>query len=148
MENRSLHETITYVVETSDFEPLFAYLADDVVFKVTIPEGTPISGEFRGKQAVIEYFDRIGEIAEFHQEQPLELLTTENRIVLLGDDSFTIKKTGGTARSEYAIVFDLRDGLITRFLIIQDLSAFVDAYRSGSPPPAPGPGPAARGGDQ
>jgi ketosteroid isomerase-like protein len=30
------------------------HLADDVVFEVTIPEGTPISGEFRGKQAVTD----------------------------------------------------------------------------------------------
>ena len=75
----ALQATLTYVVEASDFDPRFAYLADDVVFKMTIPEGTPISGEFRGKQAVIDYFTRIGEIAELRQEQPLEILTAGNR---------------------------------------------------------------------
>ncbi|HZO24512.1 MAG TPA: nuclear transport factor 2 family protein [Chloroflexota bacterium] len=112
LDSTALQTTLTHVVEASDFEPLFAYLADDVVFKVTIPEGTLISGEFRGKQAVIDYFTRIGEIAELRREQPLQVLTAGNRVVLLGDDSFTVKKTGHIARSEYAIVVDLRDGLI------------------------------------
>jgi len=148
VDTTTLQTTLKHVVETSDFEPLFAYLADDVVFKVTIPEGTPISGEFRGKQAVIDYFTRIGEIAEFRQEKPLEVLTAGNRIVFRGDDSFTVKKTGRIARSEYAIVFDLRDGLIARFVIIQDLSAFVDAYRDTGGPPDRGSGPAPTGSDR
>ena len=49
---------------------------------------------------------------------------------MLGDDSFEIRKSGATARSESAIVADFRDGLITRVLIIQDLSAIADAYRT------------------
>jgi hypothetical protein len=44
------------IFEAEDFQPLLDRLADDVVFKATIPEGTPISGEFRGKQAVVDYF--------------------------------------------------------------------------------------------
>jgi hypothetical protein len=36
--------------------------------------------------------------------------------------------------SQYADVVDLREGLITRFLIIQDLSAFVEAYHTSDPP--------------
>jgi ketosteroid isomerase-like protein len=35
-----------------DWQPLLDRLADDVVFSVTIPDGTPISGEVRGKAAV------------------------------------------------------------------------------------------------
>lgn len=38
--------------ESEDWQPLIDHLAEDVVFKATIPDGTPISGEFRGKQAV------------------------------------------------------------------------------------------------
>lgn len=113
-----------------DFRPLLDRLADDVVFKATIPEGTPISGEFRGKQAVVDYFTSLGDVAEFRQEKPLQFFGGGERVVVLGDDSFKIKKTGVTARSEYAIVADFRDGWITAILIIQDLSAIADAYRT------------------
>ncbi len=111
-----------------DAQRLVERLADDVIFKVTIPDGTPISGEFRGKQAVIEHLTRLGEIAVFRQEKQQEYFANGDRVVVLGEDSFEIKQSGVTARSEYAMVLDYRDGLITHWLIIQDLSAFVDAY--------------------
>ncbi len=127
MDNIALAKSI---FEAEDFRPLLDHLADDVSFKATIPEGTPISGEFRGKQAVVEYFANLGDVAEFRQEKPLEFFGGGGRVVVLGDDSFEIKKSGVTARSEYAIVADFGDGLITSILIIQDLSAIADAYRT------------------
>lgn len=118
------------VFGSEDFQLLLDRLADDVVFKATIPEGTPISGEFRGKQAVVDYYTNLEDIATFRQEKPLEFFGGGERVVVLGDDSFEIKKSGVTARSEYAIVVDFRDGWITSILIIQDLSAIADAYRT------------------
>jgi ketosteroid isomerase-like protein len=112
-----------------DAQRLIERLADDVVFKVTIPDGTPSSSEVRGKQAVIDHLTKLGGIAIFRQGKPQEYFVNGDRIVVIGKDSFEITEIGVTARSEYAMVLDYRDGLITRWLIIQDLSAFVDAYR-------------------
>jgi ketosteroid isomerase-like protein len=114
-----------------NWQPLLDHLADDVVFKVTVPEGTPISGEFRGKQAVIGHFARLGELLEFRQEEPMEFFGEGDRVVVLGKETVEIKPSGVTVPgSEYADVLDFRDGLITRFLVIQDMSAFADAYRN------------------
>jgi ketosteroid isomerase-like protein len=115
-----------------NWQPLLDHLAEDVVFKVTIPEGTPISGEFRGKRAVAEHFERLPELLEFEQEKPMDFLGSSDRVVVLGRESFVIKKNNVTVTgSEYADVLDFRDGMITRFLVIQDLTAVVDAYRTG-----------------
>ena len=127
MDNIALAKSI---FEADHFQPLLDHLADDVVFKATVPEGTPISGEFRGKQAVVDYFANLENVATFRQEKPLEFFGGGDRVVVLGDDSFEIKKSGVTARSEYAIVVDFRDGSIASILIIQDLSAIADAYRT------------------
>jgi ketosteroid isomerase-like protein len=114
-----------------NWQPLLDHLAEDIVFKVTIPDGTPISGEFHGKPAVTDHFERLPELLEFRQEGPMDFLGGGDRVVVLGRESFEIKKNGVTVTgSEYADVLDFRDGLITRFLVIQDLSAVVDAYRS------------------
>lgn len=121
-----------------DVARLVRYLAEDVVFKATVPPGTPISGEFRGKQAVADYFERLSDIAVFRQERPQEFLTDGDRVVVIGDDTFEIKRTGATARSEYAMLLEFRDGLIVRWTIFQDLSAFVDAYRAAEVPAAVG----------
>jgi uncharacterized protein len=114
-----------------NWQPLLDHLADDVVFKVTIPDGTPISGEFRGKPAVTEHFERLPDLLEFEQERPMDFLGSADRVVVLARESFEIKKNGVVVSgSEYADVLDFRDGLIARFLVIQDLSAVVDAYRA------------------
>ena len=121
----------TSVLETEDWPRLIDRLADDVVFKVTIPDGTPVSGEFRGKQAVVEHLLNLGNLLEFRQEKPLEFFGNGERVVVLGTESVEIKKNGVTVpNSEYATILDFHDGLVTRFSVIQDLTAVVDAYRS------------------
>jgi ketosteroid isomerase-like protein len=128
MDNIALTRSI---LENEDWQRLFDHLADDVVFEATIPAGTPISGKFRGKQAVIDHFTGLGDLLEFRQQRPLEFLGAGDRVVALGKESIEIRKSGVTVpQSEYATVLDFRDGMITRFLVIQDLSAVLDAYRS------------------
>jgi uncharacterized protein len=57
-----------------DWQPFLEHLEEDVVFKVSIPESTPISGEFRGKPAVVEHFQRFAGLLEFEQERPVGFL--------------------------------------------------------------------------
>jgi ketosteroid isomerase-like protein len=128
MDNIALARSI---MESDDWQSLIDHLSDHVVFKATIPEGTPISGEFRGRRAMVDHLTNLGDLLEFRQEQPLQYFGNGRRVVVLGEESVEVKKSGVTVpQSEYATVLDLHDGLITRFLVIQDLSAVVDAYRS------------------
>jgi ketosteroid isomerase-like protein len=128
MDNVSLAKSL---LESDDWQALIDHLAEDVVFKATIPEGTPISGDLRGKKAVVEHLTNLGNILEFRPEQPPEYFGGGDRVVVLGKESVEIKKSGVTVpASEYATALDFQDGLITRFLVIQDLTAVVDAYRS------------------
>lgn len=127
MDNIALMQSI---LEHEDWQRLIDHLADDVVFKVTIPHRTPIRGEIRGKQAVADHLMNLGSLLEFRQERPLQYFGDGDRVVVLGRETYEVKKTGvAVGGSEYADVIDFRDGLITRFLIIQDLSEFVEAYR-------------------
>jgi ketosteroid isomerase-like protein len=129
MDNTSLAKSI---MESDDWQPLIDHLADDVMFKATIPDGTPISGELRGKEAMLDHLAKLGAVLEFRHQQPLQFFGNGERVVILGKESVVINKSGVTVPdSEYATVLDFHDGLITRFLVIQDLSAVVDAYRGG-----------------
>jgi hypothetical protein len=50
----------------------------------------------------------------------MDILGSSDRVVVLGRESFVIKKNDVTVTgSEYADVLDFRDGMITRFLVIQ-----------------------------
>lgn len=130
----ALTEKLRAVMEetdkTWDFKPLIDILADDVTFKSTIPMGTPISGEFRGKKAVANYFNVIlQDVAVFKQQTPMEFIPAGNRVIILGDDAYTLKKNGETFRSPYAAIFTFENGLVKGILIIQDLTGIWNAYR-------------------
>jgi hypothetical protein len=90
----------------------------------------PIGGEIRGKQAMVDHLTKLGDILEFRQWQPLQFFGPRERVVILGKESVEIKESGVTVPDSDATFLDFNDGLITRFLVIQDLSAVVDAYRN------------------
>jgi ketosteroid isomerase-like protein len=83
---------------------------------------TPV-GEVRGNQVVIGYFSNAAATLEFDIfVRPLEHFGDGNRVVQLGAEIFTVKETGATHEADWAWVFDVEDGHITRILAIQDLS--------------------------
>lgn len=119
-------------IESSDYSHYFSLLADNVVLKFGIPAGTPIGGGFSGKDAVIHFFTTTApELFENVQlEGPLEFLGSQDRVVVLGRESYTIRKTGVRARSKaFAIVLDFQDGLIIRDHEIKEMTEFVDGWR-------------------
>jgi ethanolamine utilization protein EutQ len=106
--------------ESKDFQPFFDALAEDVVLT------TPV-GEVRGKQALIGYFAQAAATLEFDPfVRPLTYFADGNRVVQLGEETWTVKATGKTYRDVWAWVFDVEDGRITRILAIQRLSGVAD----------------------
>lgn len=110
-----------------DLEPVLDLIAEDVVFKVAIPGGMPICFEDAGKQAMTDYFSALGGIVTFWK---LEFFAQGEHVVVLGNESYILGNRRVMARSDFALVFDVRDGLITRFLVVEDLWSFL---QDGSP---------------
>lgn len=115
---------------SGSFQALVDQLADDVTFRATVADGTPASGEFRGKKAVADYFIRtLPGLAVFEQQVPMEFVGNGDRVIILGDDAYTLTKTGQKFRSPYAMVVRFERDRIKSILIIQDLSGMAAAYR-------------------
>jgi ethanolamine utilization protein EutQ len=106
--------------ESDDFQRFHDALAEDVVLT------TPV-GEVRGKQAVIGYLANAAATLEYNIfVRPLEYYGNGKRVVQLGGEIFRVKATGATHEADWAWVFDVEDGRITRILAIQDLSGVAD----------------------
>jgi ethanolamine utilization protein EutQ len=106
--------------ESDDFQRFHDALAEDVVLT------TPV-GEVRGKQAVIGYFANAAATLEYDIfVRPLEYYGNGKRVVQLGGEIFRVKATGATHEADWAWVFDVEDGRITRILAIQELSGVAD----------------------
>jgi hypothetical protein len=101
---------------TLDFRPLAAHLADDVIFEVT-PPGEP-AVERRGKDAVVDYFTGLGDIVSFWR---VRCYDSGERVVAVGAERFTLPR-GVTLGGEFALLLHVCGEVITRFLIIEDLS--------------------------
>ena len=69
-----------------------------------------------------EYFAALGGVVAFWQ---IDYGATGEQVIAWGKESFTVERCGLEGGCEFALVFDLDDGRITRFLVVEDLPSFV-----------------------
>jgi ketosteroid isomerase-like protein len=105
------------VLESGDLRPLLDGLAEDVVLTVAAPDSGP--DEATSKAAVLDYFEPLGDLITFWRAR---YSWRGARVVVLAEESFTIQPAGLAVRSELELIFDLRDGLITRLSIVESPS--------------------------
>ena len=72
-----------------------------------------------------DHFTALGELVAFWQ---IDYGAVDGQVIAWGKESFTVEHCGLEGACEFALVFDLSGGRITRFLVIEDLPSF---YRRG-----------------
>jgi ketosteroid isomerase-like protein len=105
-----------------DLEPMLDLLAEDVDFEVT--PGGDFSGSRTesGKEAVAGHFAALGELVAFWQ---IDYGAEDGQVIAWGKESFTAEHCGLEGACEFALVFDLAHGKVTRFQVIEDLGRFL-----------------------
>jgi len=109
-----------------DLGPMLDLLAEEVEFEVA--EGGD-SSEFRkdrGKQAVVHHFTALGEVVAFWQ---IDYGAVDGQVIAWGKESFTVEHCGFEGACDFALVFDLSEGSIVRFLVIEDLPSYMRGGR-------------------
>ena len=118
MDNLALvQDILDRMLPSADLRPLLDHLADDVSFTVAAPNSHPEAQEGSGKAAVLDYFATLGDLVAFWR---VKSSWSGGRVVVLAEERFTIHPGDLAAHSELALIFDLRDGLITRLLVVED----------------------------
>jgi ketosteroid isomerase-like protein len=112
-----------------DVAGIVANLADDVVWTGVYGAGAhvPSSGERRGKAAVAEFFGQVAANVFFSRFEPREFVATGDKVVALGHYTATTSHQKGFD-SDFAMVFTLRNGKVTRFQEFCDSAAVNSAY--------------------
>jgi ethanolamine utilization protein EutQ len=106
--------------ESHDFGPFYDAFDENIVLTTSM-------GEARGKAAVTGYFSKAAETMEFDIfVRPLQYFGDGNRVVQVGRETFRVKETGKTHEADWAWVYEVEDGRITRILGIEDLSGVAD----------------------
>jgi len=126
--------------------PLLELLADEVELEVA--EGEDLAGNHTdsGRAAVADYFTGLGGLPAFWQ---MDYTAAGEQVIAWGTERFTLEGCGLEGACEFALVFEIDEGAITRLLVVEDLRAFVRATASrtsarlpigvGDPPSSLGP---------
>jgi ketosteroid isomerase-like protein len=105
-----------------DLDPMLDLLAEDVEFCVAVGGDEPICLDDSGKQPVVDYFSALGGLVTFWQ---MDYTARGDQLIAWGRESFTIERCELEGGCEFALLFDLADGLITRFVVVEDLPSFI-----------------------
>jgi len=99
--------------------PLIDLLAEDVEFEVASGGDVPRCRKDSGQQAVLDYFAALGDLPAFWR---MDYSAAGGRVIAWGDESFTLEGCELEGGVEFALVLDIHHGMVTRLLVIEDLS--------------------------
>ena len=116
--------------QRGDIATILSKLDDAVEWEgVKGTEGVaPHAGVRRGRGAVTEFFQIVGSTIEFHAFEPKEFVAQGDTVVAIGSYRATVKTTKKSIASDWAMIFNFRDGKITRFREFTDSAQLVRAY--------------------
>jgi len=113
-----------------DINAILAMVDDNIEWEgVKGTEGVaPHAGLRRGKAAVGEFFQLVGSTLDFQAFEPREFIAQGDTVVAIGFYKATVKATKKQTASDWAMVFNFRNGKIVRFREFTDSAAIVRAY--------------------
>lgn len=126
---RLVQTTMEEFMRSGSPEPLLAAITEDAVIKAVIPDGTPISGEFRGRDGFLQYLTALNEVMEILEVKTTDITASADHVVMLGTEKARVRRTGELLDCEIATVFTIKGGKISRMVALADMSPIVDAYR-------------------
>jgi hypothetical protein len=105
-----------------DLNPMLDLLAEDAMFCVAVGGDEPVCLEESGKQPVVDYFTSLGGLVTFWN---MDYTARGDHLIVWGRESFTIENCGLEGGCELALVLDVSEGVITRFMVVEDLPSFI-----------------------
>jgi uncharacterized protein len=103
--------------------------ADDVVFGTYINPIARPSGNYYGKEGVIEFFKEVDENMNMTLFEPREFITQDDRVIVLGHQIAIIKPTGKTVDQDWCMSFTVRNGKIQHYFDFGDTYQFAQAFQ-------------------
>lgn len=130
-ENTGLVQQAYGYFQRGDIPSVLDSLSEDVEWSSPPLEGVLVSGTWHGREQVGQFFQALGDTQEVRQFEPREFVAQGDRVVALGHYAWHVKSTGREWEGDFAHVFTVRDGKVTRFQEYSNTAAIADAFREG-----------------
>jgi uncharacterized protein len=115
-------------VAKGDIESLINALHADVEWRVPAMVGVPFAGTRRGRDQVGAFFAELARAQDIVEFEPQRFIAQDDTVVVLGRFVMHVKRTGLNSASEWAHVWQLADGKVTRFQEYVDTAAVSRAH--------------------
>lgn len=94
------------------------------------PRDIPWAGEHKGHDAMKAFFSAIGETVTVEAYEPREFLPSDNGVVtVLGWQRVRVRATNKAWETQFAHVWTVKDGLVTRVREFYDTAPVLEAFR-------------------
>lgn len=128
-ENVDLVQSSYAAFGRGDIDALLATLDPAVEWITPGPSDLPSAGTRRGREAVREFFRIIDEMYTFERFEPKTFIAQGEHVIVLGDNTATVKATGSRITESWAHHMVVRNGKVVRFEEFLDTSAAVAELR-------------------
>lgn len=117
---------------SGDIPALLDSFAEDINWRSPKIEGAPLTGSYDGREEVGDFFSSLGEIEDFSNFEPREFIAHDDKVVVLGSMTATVKDTGREYTSDWVHIFTMRDGKVAAFLEFLDTAAASKAFQKAA----------------
>lgn len=112
-----------------DIPALLKVVADNIEWMIASPPIVPHAGRRHGREEVAQFFPVLADTEEFKQFEPRDCMAEGDQVAVLGYLRSRVKATGRTNGNDWAMVWTLLEGKVTRIRTFEGAAAEVTAYQ-------------------
>lgn len=112
----------------SDVTGALEYVNDDAVFEAQGPGDVPIYGRFEGREGARRFLTIALEMFETEAFEFRKWAIADDFVFSYWYMQHRVRKTGRVFKSEWALVCQVKNGLISSYKMFEDTAALRDAY--------------------
>jgi uncharacterized protein len=127
-ENTRLVQQAYQSIKAGDMQALLNTLATDVQWQLPEMENVLFAGMWQGREAIRQFFSNVCEVQDVVEFEPEEYIAQGDKVVVLGRFLMRIKATGKDFGSDWAHVWTVKDGKVTRFYEYVDTAVVSRAH--------------------
>jgi ketosteroid isomerase-like protein len=127
-DNKRIVQSIFEAFGRGDIPGVLDHVAEDAAWNAPGPSAVSYYGERRGHSGATEFFVQLGTNVDFESFEPGAFIAEGDQVVVLGRERGRVKATGKTFDNEWALVFTLGGGKVTRFQCYENTSAVAEAF--------------------
>ena len=116
-----------------DIPSVLNTFSPDIDWLVPGPSIIPYAGARHGRDEVQGFFTAFSGAVDVQKFEPRDFVEQGEKVVVLGSEDLRVKGTGESVHNEWALVFDVSAGKISRFRSYEDTAALASAFSRGVP---------------